>query len=534
MSEDYSKFSKEAQTHISKIDAQVLQDPESIYDDCQELLRIAAEDSSDGLMGLGYYFMAEYYLGKSDADQVMDCLVKAIKYFPKCEMYTYLAKSYNIMGAVVDSQNNKSMAMDYYAMSIQYCKKYNIPYVYAMVENNVASILHNMGEDEKAVKFLKSAIVHYEEAEEMPRTKWNILLTLISLGYCYLRLGLYRNAEAIEQQILGKIEGKAEDEIPVFAINIWRAEMENYCGNKIGAVEYVEKVLEGIVSNASFIEYSDYLMDVAKLLMKMEEYSLLLKILLSVKTWRNWAEDVSLEERWYFYLLNCYEKLGMQEEYINVSKTYFKLCENREASSKENARKAIALRDKLSIIQQRENDMMMLDENLRLRSQHDPLTGLANRTYFNDYFEKQLALAKREQKKLTLELMDIDSFKKYNEFYGHLAGDICLEKIAMVLKRVENDKIFCARHGGDEFMMVYYDMSDEEVKQVASQIQENVINLAIPHAASEIMPYVTISQGIVSRTPQKLNRVWDYSASADQLLQEVKKNGKNGIKMECI
>lgn len=534
MPTDYSTFSEETQECIKRIELNVKVKPEQVYTDCQRLLKIAVEESSDALMGLGYYFFAEYYLAKVDADQVMYCLMEAIKYFHKAKMYDYLAKTYNMMGTVADSQSNKIMALEYYNTCIQYCQKYNIKYICAMAEMNVANILHNMGEEEKAIEYFKSANIHYGESGEMPRVKWNLTLSYIGLGYCYMAAGNAKEAEKVDRYITEIVADKHDEEIPEFSIKIWKAWMANHHGEKRIAIEFIEDVIEKINSGDNYLEYSDNLIDIAELLLKMSNYELLLEFLLSGQSWEKCNEDLRMEAKWYFYLLSCYEEMGMKEEYIKVSEEYFIFCEDCEAKSRETARKAIELRGKLNIIQQRQYDMMLLNEDLKVISQHDPMTGLANRTYLNAYLEKQLKVARAEQKKNALELMDIDCFKKYNDFYGHLAGDNCIEKVAMVLKSVENDKIFCARYGGDEFILVYYDMNEKQISEVAEKIKTEVMNLRIPHEKSDVMPRITVSQGIIGKIPTKSNRAWDYSENADRLLYQVKKSGKNGINIKMV
>lgn len=532
MSLNSRNYSKTAQQCHERIEQKVLTAPASIYEDCQKLLQYAAEENSDALMGLGYYHFAEYYFSKPDADQVMYCLMEAVKYFPKAEMYDYLARCYNIMGVVADSQDNRVLALEYFHICIQYCEKYGITYVLAMAEANMSSILHNMGEDERAVALLKSAAAHYHEGEKMPRTEWNLMLTVIGLGYCYLELGKYKEAEHAEQQVQEMIQGKEETEIPVLALNILKAEMAHYRGSNEEAAEYVRQVIENIRMGAVYMEYSDYLIDVAHLLSAMKEHTLLLEMLLSIQSWVKQDAGLELQTKWYYYMLECYEHLGMEEEYIALAKKYFELHEVYARHSRETARKAIELRNKLNVLQQRQYNMMALNAELKMISQHDPMTGLANRTYLNEYLEKQFEQAWKENKKLAVELMDIDCFKKYNDFYGHLAGDKCIEKIAMLLKSIENDKIFCARYGGDEFMLVYTDMEKEQVCRTAETIRKKVMDMCILHENSDIAPVVTVTQGIVCKVPEETGRVWDYCVRADKCLYEAKKSGKNRVRCE--
>ena len=131
-------------------------------------------------------------------------------------------------------------------------------------------------------------------------------------------------------------------------------------------------------------------------------------------------------------------------------------------------------------------------------------------------------LANNEGKTLAVEMMDIDFFKEVNDTYGHAKGDELLVMLANILKSVEDDKIFVARYGGDEFIIYYYDMTDEQIKEVARHIQKSI------EIAGEALGIgkVTVSQGIVNHIPRPLNRAWDYMNAADLALYFVKNHGK--------
>ncbi|MDD6183180.1 MAG: GGDEF domain-containing protein, partial [Lachnospiraceae bacterium] len=130
-------------------------------------------------------------------------------------------------------------------------------------------------------------------------------------------------------------------------------------------------------------------------------------------------------------------------------------------------------------------------------------------------------------------MLDIDYFKEYNDTYGHQKGDECIKKIGKLLKKeiksVKNT--FCARYGGDEFVIFYQNKSDEEIHRIAARLKKRVQDLKIQHDASEINSVVSISQGIYNRVPSEEDSLEDYLRMADKALYRVKQSGRNGI---CI
>jgi diguanylate cyclase (GGDEF)-like protein len=173
----------------------------------------------------------------------------------------------------------------------------------------------------------------------------------------------------------------------------------------------------------------------------------------------------------------------------------------------------------------------MQEENklLQEKSERDPLTKLPNREKINEYTEVAFENAYHNGTNLGVEIFDIDFFKQYNDTYGHQAGDKCLKKIAQLLHSLMEQGIFCARYGGDEFIIIYENKSDDEIKAIAEQLRQRVMELNITHTNSTISPVVTISQGIRNSVPKDGNKIWDYFYIADMSMYHVKRTTKNDV-----
>lgn len=149
--------------------------------------------------------------------------------------------------------------------------------------------------------------------------------------------------------------------------------------------------------------------------------------------------------------------------------------------------------------------------------------------YYGKYKVLEKCLANGQP--LSFEILDIDYFKQYNDNYGHQAGDECVKAVANLLRGMENEKIFCARYGGDEFVIIYNGMSEKEVFECAERLRQEVMRLNLEHLYSDVYPTVTISQGIYHSIPKDGNRIWDFLHAADTLLYQVKKKNRNSL---CI
>ena len=171
-------------------------------------------------------------------------------------------------------------------------------------------------------------------------------------------------------------------------------------------------------------------------------------------------------------------------------------------------------------------------ENIVLheKSEIDPLTGMANRFRMNDYSDRVFAEAMADEIPLAVEILDIDYFKEYNDNYGHQQGDRCLEQIAEVIRQLTaENNAFCARYGGDEFVIIYENVEREQMAAFATELKQRVMRLQMEHRYSKALPIVTVSQGICWDIPKKGNKMWDFLHSADNMLYRVKKFSRNNF-----
>lgn len=160
----------------------------------------------------------------------------------------------------------------------------------------------------------------------------------------------------------------------------------------------------------------------------------------------------------------------------------------------------------------------------------DALTGLYNRRYFNEHLEKQWEWAKKKSNYVSLIMFDIDHYKMFNDFYGHVEGDKCLQKIAEYLYQFNNPPFkFVSRYGGEEFSVLLLNCNHEQALSISEEIREAVLNLKIPHETSPTNPYVTVSVGVATVIPRGVLKSRDLILMADKALYHSKNNGRNRV-----
>ncbi|MDJ0035373.1 diguanylate cyclase [Pantoea allii] len=177
------------------------------------------------------------------------------------------------------------------------------------------------------------------------------------------------------------------------------------------------------------------------------------------------------------------------------------------------------------------DELTAANHSLENLANADGLTGLANRRYFDHFLKKSLLHGRSSGGPVSLILFDIDYFKRYNDTYGHVAGDACLQQVGRVLKTFAQRRTdIAARYGGEEFAIVLADTRAEDALRMALSVVEAVRALAIPHTSTGLETgCVTLSAGVASSAPgEGPESAGLLIKRADEALYRVKHQGRNG------
>ncbi|MGR8929388.1 MAG: diguanylate cyclase [Gammaproteobacteria bacterium] len=160
----------------------------------------------------------------------------------------------------------------------------------------------------------------------------------------------------------------------------------------------------------------------------------------------------------------------------------------------------------------------------------DSLTGISNRRRFDNILESEWKRAQRNRLPLALIMIDIDNFKAYNDHLGHGKGDECLKQVASrLLTTVSRSGDLVARYGGEEFVILMPETNSEGAYRIADQLCRRIEAEQIPHPASEISPWVTVSAGYASLVPELMQISTLLINEADRRLYRAKELGRNCV-----
>ncbi len=168
-----------------------------------------------------------------------------------------------------------------------------------------------------------------------------------------------------------------------------------------------------------------------------------------------------------------------------------------------------------------------LREKLSIQSIRDPLTGLFNRRYMEESFQKEIARAARRQEPISVVMLDVDHFKTFNDIHGHAAGDAVLAALAAFLKqRMRGGDIAC-RYGGEEFVILLPECSLDDAMKRVGQLAEELRTVRVSYAGETLGP-VTVSVGVAS-FPLHGARPDALLGAADAAMYRAKQEGRDRI-----
>lgn len=186
-------------------------------------------------------------------------------------------------------------------------------------------------------------------------------------------------------------------------------------------------------------------------------------------------------------------------------------------------------------VHRQQRDLEKLNAELVRMSITDGLTGLHNRRYFDSVFPREMNRAKRQKNPLALMILDVDFFKKYNDTYGHQAGDRVLERVGEALGnsfRRAGDYAF--RLGGEEFGVLLTEGAPEHVEKIGEKVCEAIRELKIPHRQNDAAETVTISVGIAYLADATGHFCKEVYHVADEALYAAKEGGRNRFRFTAL
>ena len=525
---DKNSYEPEIRELIEKIYAQKRDMSKDVFRTLSSLEKLAYEKEDYILQGFVHFHIADaLYSYEQDYDEFRQNLGKAVKFFQLGGEKELLARTFNYVA--VDALNNGSFDVAYlYLMNaLQTCEKVDNDYLLSIINNNIGQVFARMHSHKKAIKYVRiSTELQGRSTKEDYYYYQNMICGYFSEGVLCSLDGDLEGAKIADANI-ARLESETDIShmpsvfIPIALLRLMIAILED----EDDRVEIWTKDITGKLLEAHRLY--DYITDIEDLcyfLIDHDHLETVGEILEIVKQTVDATTVVQMRKILSSIEIAYYEKLGDRKQVNAHLREQYLLSEQQQNEQNRIYQYSI---DLINIMdeQRKEQEKMRL-ENAYLQSQvqTDPLTGIPNRLKLDLDLPAVFERTRKDRLCFGVSLMDIDKFKSYNDTYGHLAGDICLQKIAKAIQEVsDRNGVHCARYGGDEFVMIYENKTDEEIMNIAGELADRIRDLDIDHSMMG-NGRVSISQGICNCVPEDKHDRDDFLSEADNALYAVKKN----------
>lgn len=527
---DKTKYDAMVQEWMTVIEENCEEDTELTLRYCKDVINYGSDNGDDGLVAYGYYYSGVVYYVKNDGNRFYDAMTSALSYLSRVEDWELMARCYNFLGISSVSRGNVAIALDYYLSAIGYCRMASADALASMVQINIGVLNIICGRYQDALEYLQIAYDYFSQNPQMDNYDNYMICVYENMAKAYLMQGELVEAKCCFERIYSDHKEYC-DEVSMLTVLCTEALYYHIAGNAEKCEKNIAIVHKETTSNMPIMDLFDDYYDYCRMLLERGKETEFWQIIDIMEPMIRTLGIIDLHRRIVALKLRAYKKNHQNAEYLQAAALYFELSERVEIENKAMMNNVLNIRKTLEKVNREKIEVEEKNEVLRKKSETDPLTGLNNRFRLNDYSEEAFQKAIDNNTSLAVEILDLDNFKGYNDCNGHQKGDECLQKIATAIKSMEEFGAFTARYGGDEFILIYENITQDQAVEYASELRKRVMDLEIEHTASKVCPVMTISQGMCWDIPVQGNRMWDYLHAADDMLYRTKQKKRNNF---CI
>ena len=509
--------------------------PQKAYDICCELLEQGIQSGNDYEIAYAYLYMGDTLFSMGKMDDALKYLVMSEKVQKQNGFDDLRMKTYNIIGIIYSNMGDALLSMDYYHSSLELAIQYNNYVLIAMLYNNVGSLLSYVGDSAKAAEYYKLSYEYFLKNDDSDKELSYSMIQLhmnICEGLRYEKR--YAEATAYLFDTVGTIDQEKLSLIDKIRIaHVLAMIYYNTCEYE-KSYDMCIKALELYKQDSKNVEVFDDYRDIAELLINMNKIE---HVQGMIGELGDMAEKSGIDSRRIKVCklrIQIYEKNGEKQKLVEQLCRYYQL--KKKINEERNNIIISAIDNRCRLEDERKKNKQLNEDNMKLvkESEIDELTGIYNRLAFRRRYDRLYRYALRNNHAYCMGIFDIDYFKVYNDSYGHIKGDQCLKQVAQILRRTSDGDFCVARYGGDEFVFMAYDVSEDKVRDFLRRLVENIRNAAItfdkkPDTGTDS---VTISIGaVIQNRATEGMELAELLKQADRVLYEVKQSGKDGYKL---
>lgn len=468
--------------------------------------------------------------------------VKGLKAESKVRLYGNIGQLYSIEGD--------------YSAALQYCWR-GLEFLESspLIPNHskyMSKFFAVLGDNAYGLEQYRAAIEYYEQSLEIFRKREDdhlvadASLALVNEGTAYLELGQHKKVLSVLEELdelIPKLPEARKDDIQILRGNL-RAQLYMDEGNLEQAEYELETAKE--LLNTDDVEYSlnkDVYLDYsyARWYKEQRRFDEALELYQQIVR-RSADAGLGLEKNAYSDMADIYMQENNTDAYIATREQYVKVIElKNQQLSTDYIEYSEKIHQYYSLTEQHQirkiiitvisvigiiilADIVFLLIKWRKKSYTDHMSRLYNREYLTGYMKKNKK--KLAGKPLSLLMIDIDYFKQYNDYYGHVQGDKGIKALAEILSESVRKKDLVIRYGGEEMLVILQETTADCAKDIAERVRKNLADKHISHEKSEVSDRLTVSMGIYT-VYYNGEDIFELIEKADELLYQAKRKGRD-------
>ena len=478
----------------------------------RQLLKHAKRLDDDELMGYAYHSIsfAEYFItGRYDA--FLKNARLAARHLFRCEDQSELMHVYYLVGLDALNKGLHDIAYHLFMTARNIAEETGGKTSAAILDETIGHILIQIGDHREARKFLKKSLRGVLKDPAHPHYYNNVTSCYMNDAEACLNLGLLDEARKdLEKTRLFMEEHPDETQLDVqmnYALLETKIAIDD--GDPAQLMTKFREMLKQLDRTAPTTIYIGDLYKLTKKLIQAGELDLAGKLVKAIST-KQIARDATDAQRIFIqtgiaYYTAAGNRKKLTECYMDQDRVFARLlAEQRD--SRQYTKELISLANDL---QKEQEIITSRREELIRQARIDPLTGLPNRYASNIHMDVEFEKAREEGVAFAAGILDMDGLKAHNDRYGHDAGDELICDLAKAMEALAEDpRIFTARYGGDEFLVVCLGMTGREIRTALSRLRKNTV--------------ASFSIGVCNGIPAEKQKPWDYLVAADKALYQIK------------
>lgn len=492
---------------------------------CMKLALLSRNDTNSYAYCFSMVYLSDAYYGCQIMEKALKAGLKAYEFLKDSQFEDLLLVTCNLLGVIYTNISDEQSAMEYYFKALNMARSSKNHMMCSAIYSNLAHLYEEQGAYERALANVEDAY-HYSNLANDNEQNINYSRYNYDVDRAHIRFlqGDYTQSLSLINQVLTAPDLSRS----LYAESLLlKGKLLFHLNQKDQLNEILPKLL------SFFLEYKDPLIK-AKQNMRYLDLCLLASITDHLddilKETKGLLGNASLPNKWieYYDLMMRYSTLIQDTKQMNyAAEQYYYWSKKQDSFLSQSKLARIKNRSALFDVLKKKEQLNKLGTYLENKAAHDELTHINNRYGLNQYLKQSFDFASREHIPFGVILIDVDYFKEYNDFYGHLKGDDCLIAVSSIIRQVIVNNGFIARYGGDEFIVICLDKTKKELTEFASGIKNRIQELALENIRSKSSNIVTVTMGITLNIPGQSDDVLDYIYAADNALYRIKKQTRN-------